>query len=109
MAFFAAFLLAAGSAKAPAGPAGFPPATTAPGARYFPGPVSSGAAFARLKFPDPLVVDAQVGFRKQKLKAVIISHFGFKGLVSGGFNLCFHRVTVVVMNAICVATIDTNC
>jgi hypothetical protein len=32
-----------------------PGGATAPAARYFPGPLSSGAAFARLKFPAPLV------------------------------------------------------
>ena len=60
-AFFSAFLLAGGSTKlAPGGPEVCPTpelgrADTAPGGRYLPGPASSGEAFARLKFPDPLV------------------------------------------------------
>jgi len=60
-AFFSAFLLARGSTKlAPGGPEVCPTpelgrADTAPGGRYLPGPASSGEAFARLKFPDPLV------------------------------------------------------
>ena len=56
-----AFLLARGSTKlAPGGPEVCPTpelgrADTAPGGRYLPGPASSGEAFLRLKFPDPLV------------------------------------------------------
>lgn len=61
-AFFAAFLLACEESikTAPGGPEILDVsvelrAFAAPGARYFPGPASSGAAFARLKFPEPLV------------------------------------------------------